>query len=491
VATLAELARMHTRLDGPALGHLQRLVGSWGMLSDLCFADLLLFVPVTGGDGSRFIVLGQIRPTTSQTLHREDLVGRIVDEVERPLVARAWRLAEIVEGEISVSTRGERARVQCIPVRWDGDLVAVMTREAPLSVGRRPGELERIYVQVFERFAGMIVRGEFPFPADEASGEEAPRVGDGALLLDDTARVEYASPNAVNALHRMGIYSNAEGLRLDDLGIEETVVATSFEKARPVTEEVERRPDAVVQLHCIPLLDNGHVNGALVLMRDVTELRRRDRLLLSKDAAIREVHHRVKNNLQTISSLLRLQGRRLSPGEGRTALNEAERRIRSIALVHEILSREAGEQVEFGDIVPTLVRMAEDGLLADCRVDYSVVGDAGELPAEVATPLALVITELLQNAGKHAFPEGWRCEQGDKAEVAVELANEGGELRVVVRDNGRGLPEGFSVDQTTSMGLSIVRDLVTSQLGGAIAMRTDGGTVVELRLSVKERAESA
>jgi two-component sensor histidine kinase len=303
--------------------------------------------------------------------------------------------------------------------------------------------------------------------------------------------VEYASPNAVNALHRMGIYSNAEGLRLDDLGIEETVVATSFEKARPVTEEVERRPDAVVQLHCIPLLDNGHVNGALVLMRDVTELRRRDRLLLSKDAAIREVHHRVKNNLQTISSLLRLQGRRLSPGEGRTALNEAERRIRSIALVHEILSREAGEQVEFGDIVPTLVRMAEDGLLADCRVDYSVVGDAGELPAEVATPLALVITELLQNAGKHAFPEGWRCEQGDKAEVAVELANEGGELRVVVRDNGRGLPEGFSVDQTTSMGLSIVRDLVTSQLGGAIAMRTDGGTVVELRLSVKERAESA
>jgi len=496
VATLAELARMHTRLDGPALDHLQRLVGSWGMLSDLCFADLLLFVPVTGGDGSRFIVLGQMRPTTSQTLHREDLVGRMIDEVERPLVSRAWRLAEIVEGEITVSSRGDRARVQCIPVRWMGELVAVMTREAPLSVGRRPGELERVYVEVFERFAGMIVRGEFPFSLDEAGGEDAPRVGDGALLLDDTARVGYASPNAVNALHRMGVYSNAEGLCLEELGIEATAVASAFEKATPVTEEVERRPDAVVLLRCIPLLDNGHVNGALVLMRDVTDLRRRDRLLLSKDAAIREVHHRVKNNLQTISSLLRLQARRLGPGEGRTALHEAERRIRSIALVHEILSRDASEQVPFGDIVPTLLRMAEDGLLSTHQIRYTVDGDAGELPAAVVVAIALVLTELLQNAGKHAFPEGW-SPSDEEPRVSVELANHGHELSVRVADNGVGLPSGFSVEKTSSMGLSIVRDLVASQLGGTISMHegtaVDGtlaGTLVELCIPLGETEDT-
>src|SRR3954449_5306012 len=375
MATLAELARMHTRLDGPELGHLQRLMGSWGMLSDLCKADLLLFVPIVGGEGSRFIVLGQMRPTTSQTLHREDLVGRIIDEVERPLVARAWRLGEIVEGEITVTARGERARVQCIPVRYDGELEAVMTREAALAVGRRPGELEKIYVEVFDRFARMIVAGEFPFASDDVDTEDAPRVGDGALLLDAGGRVEYASPNAVNALHRMGIYSNAEGLLLGDLGIDEAVVRIAFATRTPATEEVERVQDVIVLVRCIPLLDNGKVNGALVLMRDVTDLRRRDRLLLSKDQAIREVHHRVKNNLQTISSLLRLQGRRLSPGEGRVALAEAERRIRSIALVHEILSREAGEQVDFNEIVPLLVRMAEDGFLSDRRVTFQVDGE--------------------------------------------------------------------------------------------------------------------
>src|SRR5580700_3810151 len=147
MATLAELARDYTRLDGPTLAHLQRLVSSWGMLSDLCFADLLLFVPVDGGV-DRFVVLGQVRPTTSQTLHREDLVGHVIDEAERPLVARAWQLASLVEGEVGLTSRSERARLVCIPVRFRSEMVAVVTRESALSVGRRPGELERIYVEV-------------------------------------------------------------------------------------------------------------------------------------------------------------------------------------------------------------------------------------------------------------------------------------------------------------------------------------------------------
>ena len=129
--------------------------------------------------------------------------------------------------------RGERARLQCIPVRWQGQLLAVITRESALSVGRRPGELERVYVEMFDRFARMIAQGEFPFGAEDIETEEAPRVGDGVLLLDDGGRVDYASPNAVNALHRMGIYSNTEGMRLDELGIEESAVRTAFATAAP------------------------------------------------------------------------------------------------------------------------------------------------------------------------------------------------------------------------------------------------------------------
>ena len=486
MATLAELARDYTRLDGPALAHLHRLVGSWGMLSDLCFADLLLFVPVDGSS-DRFIVLGQVRPTTSQTLHREDMVGHIIDEVERPLVSRCWRLASIVEGEVGIPSRNERARLVCIPVRNQGEMVAVLTRESALSVGRRPGELERVYVEVFDRFARMITNGEFPFPVDDVVTGAAPRVGDGVLVLDSTGRVEYASPNAITALHHMGIGSNIEGMRLDEAGIEETAVWRAFSAALPVTEEVERPPDVAVLTHCIPLLENGAVTGALVLVRDVSDLRSRDRLLLSKDAAIREVHHRVKNNLQTISSLLRLQARRLEPGQGKGALEEAERRVRSIALVHEILSRDTSDQIDFNDILPSLLRMAEDLVSPErpMRVDYD--GEAGELPAEVATPLAVVLTELLQNAAEHAFPPGVHL--GRPLQVHVGLKRDDGELLVEVRDNGAGLPDGFSIDDTSSLGLSIVRDLVTTQLEGTIAMSSDQGTVVDVAIPIYARAK--
>src|SRR5207244_9757192 len=150
---------------------------------------------------------------------------------------------------------------------------------------------------------------------------------------------------------------------------------------------------------------HGKVTGAVVILRDITDLRRRDRLLLSKDATIREVHHRVKNNLQTISSLLRIQGRRLEHEEAKLAIEESVRRIRSIALVHETLSRAAGEELEFDEILRQLTRMAEEGLvMPDREVQFAVDGDAGELRAELAPPLALVVRELLHKPLEHAFP---------------------------------------------------------------------------------------
>ena len=283
--------------------------------------------------------------------------------------------------------------------------MAVLARLSA-GAGRRPGHLERTYRDLFERFAIMLAESTFPFPSEEVATEEAPRVGDGVVLVDEEGRVRYASPNATNALHRMGMYSQIEGRRLTDLGIEESAIEWALASALPVVEEVERRPDVTVLLHCIPLLADDVVTGCLVLLRDVTDVRRLDRLLLSKDAAIREVHHRVKNNLQTISALLRLQARRLPPGGGRVALFEAERRVRSIAIVHEILSREPGDQVPFEEIVTSLIRMAEDSVVQSRPADLRGRSeDSGEVPADVATPLAVVLAELLQNAVEHAFPD--------------------------------------------------------------------------------------
>jgi two-component sensor histidine kinase/PAS domain-containing protein len=469
MASLAELVRLHGRYDASQIGHLQRLVASWGPIADLCFADMLLFVPLAGDGGRRFVIVGQVRPSTNQTLYRDDFVGDIVDESARPLISRALRTGEIVEGEANLAAIDERVRMLAIPVRFDGEVIAVCSRESRPSIGRQPGELERTYLAVFQRFARMIASGTFPFRSEEPGSEEAPRVGDGAMVLDAEGRVEYASPNAISALHKVGIHGNAEGHRIAELGLQEGAVRTALGTGQPVTEEIERGTDITVLFRCVPLLEDGAVTGALVLLRDISELRRRDRLLVSMDATIREIHHRVKNNLQTIGSLLRLQGRRLDSEEAKEAIEESVRRIRSIALVHETLSRETGDDVQFQEIVRPLVRMVEEGLQSPDRpVRFRVEGDAGRVPASVATPLAVVLTELLQNAVDHAFPED---AASSDVSVLVQLANDGKQLTVRVSDNGVGLPEGFSLEQSHGLGLSIVRTLVGSQIEGSIDMR--------------------
>jgi two-component sensor histidine kinase len=488
VATMAELARTHTELDEDDIAQLQRLVAGWGMLSDFCFSDLLLYGEVAHSASTKFVVLGQVRPTTNQTLYREDLVSRIADESERPFVAQTWCVGEIVEGEDADTFTGERVHSQCIPVNHRHRTIAVISRDSAPTVGRKRGELERVYLETFDRFARMLVSGDYPFFGDGAFPPgDGPRVGDGVMLLDADRRVVYASPNAVTALHRMGILDNTAGRRLAEFGIQSAAIDRAFATRLPESDEIEA-PDVAVAVRCLPLIEARVVTGAVLLVRDVSEVRRRDRLLVTMDATIREVHHRVKTNLQTISSLLRLQARREPSGSGRTALEEAERRIRSIALIHEILSREPGDSVDLNEIVVQLVRVAEEGVFSsDVAVRFRVHGDGGILPADTATPLGVVLTELLTNAAEHAFPPRWTQPEG--ANVQVWLRNTGTELSVRVQDNGVGWPEGFDIARTTSLGLSIARSLVVSQLNGTLEMFNDNGAVAKVRIPIPGAVE--
>jgi len=435
MSTIGELARQHTELSKEQTTHLVNLISEWGMLADLCFADLMLHVPV---EGDNWLVVAQVRAATGQTLYIVDKVGSMAEGAESPLLAEAYRTGTIVEDEIFVEGIDEDCRLMAIPVMHEGKTIAVLTREWSRRTGRQPGELERTYLDMFDRFAAMVVRGTFPFVGRVADSSVAPRVGDGAIVLDADSRVRYASPNATSALHRVGISANAVGQTLAELGVIDSSVRQAFERQQPVVEEFEQTTDVTLLTRCIPIVDTTadgtEVTGALMLLRDVTELRRRDRLILSKDATIREIHHRVKNNLQTISSLLRLQGRRLESAEAKAAVSESVRRIRTIALVHETLSREPGDDVAFVEIVRPLLRLVEE--------------------------------RLLQNAVDHGYTSG-----DGGGSVVVRLNVNEGVLAIHVIDDGRGIPADFQLADATGLGLSIVRTLVTTELAGTIEMR--------------------
>lgn len=449
--------------------HVRRLMARWGMLADLSFSDLLMYrrAPESG-----FVVAGHVRATTSPTLYIEDRVGEVYTDTEVPLVVKAFDTGRIAKGSHFAPSSG-RVNAEVIPVRRGHRTLAVMAREHGPMAGREHGDLEKRYLQVFDRLTQMITTGEFPFPADSESPLAGnPRVGDGVAILDAVGTVQYVSPNAVSALNRSGVITSVKGRTLQDAGLEQMATRMAFRTKLPTSDETTLG-EVTLALRVVPLLVHGEVTGGLVLIQDVTELRTRDRLLLSKDATIREVHHRVKNNLQTISSLLRLQGRRLSEPSAVAAINESVQRIRAIAVVHELLSIEHTDEVHFTDIARQIVRMMDE--ITGTPVRVSVSGEAGLVPAAVATPLAVVINELVQNAVDHAFggPPNGDEPSGDNR-VEVGLHREGDMLTIDVVDNGVGITAASSTEAGTAnhrpgLGMSIVHSLVESELSGEIS----------------------
>ena len=468
---LKDLIAKWTPMGPEDAEHLGRLVAEWQLLADLSFSDLLLLCP--SREPHLLVVVAQMRPYTAQTVYQDDQVGRHMDRAEAPFTWQALEEGRIVREGDPVWRESTPVRVEAIPVRRGGRAIASISQQANLATARTPSRLELTYLKAAGDLARMIAEGTFPFETHDPDPEALPRVGDGLVRLDDLGRVVYASPNAVSAYRRLGIKRNLLESPIEEFDLDPEPVREALRACQPTESEVERR-GAVVLRRTIPLVVGGRPTGALVLLREVSELRRRDRMLDSKDATIREVHHRVKNNLQTVASLLRLQARRLDRPDVRQALEESERRIRAIALVHETLSVERGDTVDFDQVAGQVVGMVREGL-AGPGLEVVVEGSAGDLPPEVATPLAVVLNELLQNSVDHAAP----------GRIGVALGRDDGVLRLEVWDDGQGLPDGFTLDGGAGLGLSIVRGLVESELGGELGIGGGPGTRAVVRVPVE------
>ena len=457
--------------------HIKALLAEWQLLSDLSFADLILWIPKrkdylnwpTG-----YIAMSHIRPTTAATVFPTDLIGNEISWGENPRIDKVLKTGEI-DRDMDPELKGDIwIKEEIVPVFHEGRVIAVITRHRNAEAMRSMSKLELNYREIAHKIYRMLAEGNFPFQNSIYRAESAPRVGDGLIRLEATGNITYASPNGISALNRAGYNGELEGINLGEIvdsvkPISNSPTDESWKiklNGKVLRREELENKNGIFDLLIIPLIENREHIGAIALIHNVTELRRKDRALVSKDATIKEIHHRVKNNLQTVSALLRLQSRRLEDPAAQAALDEAVRRVASIAIVHETLAISSVENVDFDQVFDRIIHNAIE--LSSKEIKYEKVGEFGQFDNQQATPLALIITELIHNALEHGLEK-----KGD--ELIVDIKRDGEKTLVKVIDNGIGLPEGFNIDESSNLGLQIVKTLTENELKGEIKIAPNHG----------------
>ena len=483
------LFRQTTLLDDQA-SWLYQLLSEGQLLADLAFADVVIWAPAQEGN---FVAVSHLRPSSAATLFYRDVVQSEIRPEWLSLVSDAYYSGKIVDSEVPETFEGTPTKVRAVPIRakstqrgvaQSDSVLAVLTRHANLSQSRIPSRQELTFGECANDLFAMIAEGSFPDPeAPSAPSQGAPRASDGLIRLDEDGRATFASPNALSGFRRLGFREELEGKHLAEatagllagiLVVDESLPLVLTGRA-PWRTDIEAQ-GVTVTLRSIPLKRGGVRFGAIVLTRDVTQVRLREKQMITKDATIREIHHRVKNNLQTVASLLRIQSRRTHSDLAKEALGQAMRRVSAIALVHDTLSEGLSQSVDF-DLVfdRVLMLVAEVASATSEVVRPRLEGSFGILPSEYATPLALVLTELVSNAVEH----GLSTRADGEVVIAAKRASD--TLVVSVRDNGGGIPEGKMLD---GLGTQIVRTLVQGELGGLIEWQNLEGNGTEVNLTI-------
>ncbi len=326
-------------------------------------------------------------------------------------------------------------------------------------------------------------------------------IQDGLTILDRDCRIIRVNPTIEKwYAHAMPLAGKTcdRDFRLRGETCEKCPTRATLSDGRAACEVIPRvGPGGEVtgwlDLYSFPLIDHqtGEMQGVIEYLRDITERKAaEDRLqasLSEKEVLLREVHHRVKNNMQVISSLLSLQSRRVQDPGVQEMFRESQRRIRSMALVHERLYQSSDlSRIEFSQYIRNLAsHLFQSYQVSSNRVHLRLDTEEVFININTAIPCGLILNELVSNALKHAFPEG------RTGEVAVELRRAPADRYLIrVSDDGVGYPRSLDFRSTETLGMQIVNTLV-AQIDGAIEFSRERGTVFAITFQeVKHKPRS-
>ncbi len=296
------------------------------------------------------------------------------------------------------------------------------------------------------------------------------RPQDGVIILDALGRIIYANDMADD----LYLVLDKEAVEKRDI-IGHTVVHFPLvdqvmKTGRPAFSD-EVSENMTLSAWGLPIISGGRVKRTVLVLTDVTAIREKERQILVKDSVIKEIHHRVKNSLNTIAGMLRMQARRAKDEDTKEALRRAVSRILGISQVHDILANQSGDKVDMDILLDKVCRLSIDSLTL-CPVD--VVREKGNRPlivnSEKAVPLAIAANELIHNAIDHGFY------QQKRGTLVVGTGIENGRLHVYIKNDGHPLPEDFST-KTFDLGLQIVRNLAEIELKGEFGLKNEDSMV--------------
>ncbi len=486
-ATTHELLNTCKTLSMHDRDKLTRVAAGMPLVADVSRSDVLLYV--RDRDQSA-VVAALARPHSIMPVYSEDLVGYQIDPAQQAATFRAMRWGYPLRGTRRLISGGAPVIQEVHPVRGnDGRVIGALSIEANLIAYVRQKSRSRVFQRAVRALQRMLLLDEL-----EGVEELAPfGQNDGILVVDGERVIRYASGIATDHYRRLGYLDSLVGRHLSTLDTGDyTMFRQVFTELRCHEAECIERPhlsgvsERIWVRNGIPLIGRylrrpwwpptqwlrRKPIGVLFTVRDATDERRKERERKIQSAMIQEIHHRVKNNLQTVAAVLRMQIRRSDNDDVRRILRDSVSRVLSMAVVHEYLSREEGQAINVREVTQRIVQQTKQGAL-DPEKQICIVlleGNNLYLPARQATACALVINELLQNALEHAF------EDQRAGTISAELADEGDSVRIVITDDGEGLPADFTLEETSSLGLQIVRTLVQDDLGGTFEMKSNGGT---------------
>lgn len=458
-----QLCLEHTRLSEEAIEKICELTKNLSLIADLSKANV--FIDCLTREGKSAIVVAEGIPKTVKSVYRDRVVGKFAYEAFEPAVFFTLRTGKNMFLNRAVTQEGKIVEQSVVPIMGnDNEVIATLIMEKDISEKIQFQQEMEALSTTTEALSEILIRMTENRPI-------IPEViGEALFFTKANGTLLYYNPQAMNLVSEMCHLECKAGAKIEYYFPSLQEILSSDEEVLVVEQSIGNK---IFEVKRVNLNLDGELNGIFIILKDLTELREKERELIVKSVAIREIHHRVKNNLQTVASLLRIQMRRKIPEESKTYLMESLNRVLSIASVYEqILSGSSLDEVDIYRLIEKIGNMlvySEDTENRNIRIKYE--GSSLIVPSKMAVSVALIVNELIQNAVKHAFKGRM------DGEIAVYFTHQEELAMVQVRDNGVGL----SFSAKPSLGLEIVQMMVEHDLSGSIIMDGhESGTAISI-----------